>query len=54
MTKPKTLEQLRIRHNKGPVDKVARRSFLWYNKFNKHEFAMRGINYIVKNLYTFF
>ena len=33
---------------------VANFPVLWYDKFNKSEFAMRGINYIVKNLYTFF
>ena len=33
---------------------VANFPVLWYDKFNKFKFAMRGINYIVKNLYTFF
>ena len=33
---------------------VANFPVLWYDKFNKSEFAMRRINYIVKNLYTFF
>lgn len=36
------------------VGSVANFPVLWYDKFNKSEFAMRGINYIVKNLYTFF
>ena len=36
------------------VGSVANFPVLWYDKFNKSEFAMRRTNYIVKNLYTFF